>query len=63
MLVGMPHEFNLKIATEMGVTLPPKGEYGVGMMFIDKDPTIKAMQRKLIERAAKVRFLRGHAFL
>ena len=33
-LVQMPDAFFRKVTAEMGLTLPPEGEYGVGMVFL-----------------------------
>ena len=36
-LVQMPDAFFRKATTEIGLTLPPEGEYGVGMVFLPQD--------------------------
>src|SRR4029078_13332087 len=51
-LMQMPHEF-FKVATaKSGVKLPSQGQYGVGMLFMPKDPaereTVKAALAKII---------------
>ena len=37
-LVQMPDDFFRKVTAEIGITLPPEGEYGVGMVFLPQDP-------------------------
>ena len=41
-LVQMPDAFFRKATTEIGLTLPPEGEYGVGMVFLPQDPGPRA---------------------
>ena len=36
-LVQMPDAFFRNATTEIGLTLPPEGEYGVGMVFLPQD--------------------------
>ena len=36
-LVQMPDAFFRKAANQQGITLPPEGEYGVGMVFLPQD--------------------------
>ena len=37
-LVQMPDAFFRKVTAETEITLPPEGEYGVGMVFLPQDP-------------------------
>jgi glutamate synthase domain-containing protein 2/glutamate synthase domain-containing protein 1/glutamate synthase domain-containing protein 3 len=37
MLVQMPDAFLRKVCGELGLTLPPRGEYGVGMVFLPSE--------------------------
>ncbi len=37
-LIQMPHEFFSRECARLGFTLPPPGEYGVGMVFLPQDP-------------------------
>jgi glutamate synthase (ferredoxin) len=39
LLIQMPHEFFVAEAAKLGFTLPAAGQYGVGQMFLPKDPT------------------------
>ena len=45
-LLQMPHQFFSKECARLGITLPPLGEYGVGMVFLPQDPA----QREECER-------------
>ncbi len=44
-LVQMPHEFFVKECAKLGISLPPPGDYGVGMVFLPQD----AAQRRRCE--------------
>lgn len=33
-LTQIPHEFFMKVCADLGISLPPAGEYGVGMVFM-----------------------------
>jgi glutamate synthase domain-containing protein 2/glutamate synthase domain-containing protein 1/glutamate synthase domain-containing protein 3 len=39
--IQLPHKFFLKVAQEIGFKLPEPGEYGVGMIFLPKDPALR----------------------
>ena len=41
-LVQMPDAFFRKVAPAAGITLPPEGEYGVGMVFLPQDDSAQA---------------------
>ena len=45
-LIQMPHELFSKECAKLGISLPPPGDYGVGMVFLPQDPS----QRKECER-------------
>ncbi|MBI5814454.1 MAG: glutamate synthase large subunit [Nitrospinae bacterium] len=49
----VPHEFFLKVSTELGISLPHPGEYGVGMMFLP--PAKGAMEecKEIFERCSR----------
>ena len=58
MLVGMPHSFMRKVAKEeLGLTLPPDGEYGVGIIFTGKNDASEAIAKDLVVTTAKQRGL------
>ena len=49
-LVQMPDDFFRKVTAETGITLPPEGEYGVGMVFLPQDPAPLAACVEHIEK-------------
>lgn len=40
-LLQLPHKFFARVAVENGFTLPPAGEYGVGMVFLPQDAELR----------------------
>src|ERR1700741_4493625 len=48
-LVQIPHKFFAKKAKEIGVTLPPPGEYGIGVLFMPRDAERRELVRKVFE--------------
>ena len=42
LLIQLPHKFFAKVAAEQGFSLPSPGQYGVGMLFLPQDPTLRA---------------------
>ncbi|MEQ8486622.1 MAG: glutamate synthase large subunit [Pseudomonadales bacterium] len=50
MLLGLPDKFLRRIAEEdLGVSLPPKGQYGVGNVFLPTDEAERAHCRRVLE--------------
>ena len=49
MLLQMPHAFFARHSNEVGVTLPGSGEYGVGMVFLPRDPSERARCQQIVE--------------
>ncbi|HEX7037641.1 MAG TPA: glutamate synthase large subunit [Pseudomonadales bacterium] len=50
LLVGLPDKFLRKVAlADLGVTLPPRGEYGVGNVFLPTDEAERAHCRRVLE--------------
>ncbi len=49
-LIQMPDKFLRKATAHAGIKLPPRGEYGVGMLFLPPDPA----QRRNCERLFEV---------
>jgi len=51
-LMQTPHEFLLKVTDKTGFKLPAAGQYGVGMLFLPKNPaereTVKAAFAKIV---------------
>ena len=40
-LIQLPHEFLMEECSNLEISLPEPGEYGVGMIFLPKDPSLK----------------------
>ena len=57
-LLQMPHEFFAKECASLGIPLPPKGEYGVGMVFLPSDGRQRQRCEALIERIVEDEGLR-----
>jgi glutamate synthase (NADPH/NADH) large chain len=51
-LVQAPHRFLEKAADEVGVKLPPPGQYGVGMVFLPQADASRQACERLLEQAA-----------
>ncbi len=52
-LIQMPHEFIEKEFRGLGVSVPPPGEYGLGMVFLPQDDEQRARCESLIEDAVQ----------
>ena len=50
LLVQMPHEFFSKECDRLGLRLPGRGQYGVGMVFLPKDSAERAECEAIIKR-------------
>ena len=50
LLMQIPHEFFVRECDKAGFKLPDKGQYGVGMLFLSKDPDDQAKARAMVER-------------
>ncbi|MGH8765977.1 MAG: glutamate synthase subunit alpha, partial [Burkholderiales bacterium] len=53
LLIQMPDRFLREEMARRGVTLPPAGQYGVGMIFLPRDPASRQACEYEIERAIK----------
>src|SRR6188472_3892360 len=40
-LIQIPHKFFCKVLAEQAITLPADGTYGVGMLFLPQDATLR----------------------
>src|ERR1700674_3520133 len=49
-LIQIPDKFLRKEAARLGITLPPEGEYGVGVVFLPRDTAARATIEALIEK-------------
>ncbi|MVN91080.1 glutamate synthase large subunit [Mucilaginibacter aquatilis] len=52
-LIQLPHEFLMEECSDIEVSLPQLGEYGVGMIFFPKDSTLKKACRNVIVAATE----------
>jgi glutamate synthase (NADPH/NADH) large chain len=52
-LIQLPHEFLMEECSDIEVSLPQLGEYGVGMIFFPKDSTLKKACRNVIINATE----------
>lgn len=52
-LIQLPHEFLMEECSDIEVSLPQLGEYGVGMIFFPKDSTLKKACRTIIQNATE----------
>jgi len=50
-LIQLPHEFLMEECSNLEMSLPQPGEYGVGMIFFPKDSVIKKACRNVISNA------------
>ncbi|MFT3774649.1 MAG: glutamate synthase large subunit [Minicystis sp.] len=50
-LIQIPHAFMRRECARIGIELPDVGEYGVGMVFLPRDPGARAACEREIERA------------
>jgi glutamate synthase (NADPH) large chain len=51
-LIQIPHKFFARECGKLGFTLPPAGEYGVGMCFLPVEPPARLQCEGVIERIA-----------
>src|SRR5262249_7158529 len=49
-LMQTPHKFLKKVAAAQGITLPERGQYGVGNIYASPDPKVRAQGRQIFER-------------
>ncbi|MFD0750224.1 glutamate synthase large subunit [Mucilaginibacter calamicampi] len=50
-LMQIPHEFFMEECSDLEISLPQPGEYGVGMLFLPKDSVLKKACRTIIDNA------------
>jgi glutamate synthase domain-containing protein 1 len=53
LLIQIPDKFFREVMAKQGVKLPPAGQYGVGMVFLPRDPASRIACEYEIERAIK----------
>ena len=49
-LIQIPHKFFARQCAKLGFTLPPAGEYGVGMVFLPVEPHARRRTEGIVER-------------
>lgn len=52
-LMQVPHDFFIKAAKEIGITLPPLGSYGTGLVFFPQDKRERQFCRDIFEKVVK----------
>ena len=52
-LIQIPHEFFARECADLGFSLPPRGKYGVGMMFLPVEPQQRLICEGIVERIAR----------
>jgi glutamate synthase (NADPH) large chain len=52
-LIQIPHKFFARECASLGFTLPPPGEYGVGMVFLPVEPSNRLLAEGILERIAR----------
>ena len=52
-LIQIPHRFFARECARLGFTLPPAGEYGVGMTFLPVEPHVRLQCEGIVERIVK----------
>jgi glutamate synthase domain-containing protein 2/glutamate synthase domain-containing protein 1/glutamate synthase domain-containing protein 3 len=52
-LIQIPHKFFVREAKTLGFTLPPAGEYGVGMVFLPVEPHQRLQCEGIVERIVR----------
>ena len=59
-LIQLPHKFFSEVCKASRITLPEAGQYGVGLVFLPRNPTVR---RKVEERFEQVVQAEGQTFL
>jgi len=52
-LMQVPHKFLAEAVRAIGITLPPAGQYGVGVVFLPADPGSRAACEHLFEKVVR----------
>ena len=52
-LIQIPHKFFAGECAALGFTLPPAGEYGVGMVFLPVEPSHRLLAEGILERITR----------
>jgi glutamate synthase (NADPH/NADH) large chain len=52
-LIQLPHEFFMEECSDLEISLPEPGEYGVGMIFFPKESSLKKACKTIIDNAVE----------
>ena len=52
-LIQIPHKFFARECAALGFTLPPAGEYGLGMVFLPVEPSHRLLAEGILERIVR----------
>jgi glutamate synthase (ferredoxin) len=52
-LIQMPHAFNEEVSRKARFTLPPPGEYGSGIIFLPRNPTVRRLIEERFEQVVQ----------
>jgi len=52
-LMQVPHEFLAKVCGENNITLPPRGDYGTGLIFLPRDKAEREFCKKTVNEIVK----------
>src|SRR6201989_216400 len=53
LLIQLPHEFLMEECSDLEISLPEPGEYGVGMIFFPKESALKKACKTIIDNAVE----------
>ena len=52
-LVSIPQEFIIRVTSELGIDLPPRNYYGVGMCFLPTEDDMRENVKKLMNEVSR----------
>jgi glutamate synthase (ferredoxin) len=52
-LIQMPHAFNEEVCRKARIPLPPRGEYGSGIVFLPRNPTVRRQVERRFEQVVQ----------
>jgi glutamate synthase (ferredoxin) len=52
-LIQMPHAFNEEVCRKARIALPPPGEYGSGIIFLPRNPTVRRLIEERFEQVVQ----------
>lgn len=51
--MSMPQEFIIRVTSELGIDLPPRNYYGVGMCFLPTESELRAKVKTLMNEVRR----------